>query len=94
MRVTDEHYYDMKSFYQDLVSKADGCETLEEFVTKYAEDLFINDSNIADGVITVDNDGDTYTISMTEYGLEVSNEVEVFDPVMRCETTIQIGLWD
>lgn len=90
MRVSDERYNGMIADYRSLAEKCDEVETLAEFVDKYGDELDIEDSNIEDGFIHVEMCGDVYTINGDRYGLVVSQDVEIIDPVFRAPVDIYL----
>lgn len=94
MRVSDERYNGMIADYRSLAEKCDAVETLAEFVDQYGDELEIEDSNIEDGFINVEMCGDVYTINESEFGLEVSQDVEITDPVFRAPVDIYLETED
>lgn len=94
MRVSDERYNGMIADYRSLAEKCDKVETLAEFVEKYGDELEIENSNIEDGFIHVEICGDLYTINESEFGLNVSQDVEITDPVFRAPVDIYLETED
>lgn len=90
MRVTDERYNGMIADYRPLQAKCDEVDSLQEFVDKYGDELLMDASNVEDGIATVEMSGDFYTINETDWGLEVSQDVEMNDLDMRCPVTVYL----
>ena len=94
MRVSDERYNELIADYRSLSKKCDEVENLSEFVEKFGDELEIADCNIEDGFINVEISGDVFTINESIYGLEVSQDVEITDPVFRAPVDVYLETED
>lgn len=91
MRISDDRYTGLVNMRIKLMEDCYEVDTLKEFVETYGEKYSIDDDNVEDGIITIDDDSDIYTIEETEWGLEVSDEVEILDLDTRSTVIIRLN---
>lgn len=92
MHITDERYNDIKDKRKEIERDCDEVETIAEFSEKYGDKYFIESEG--EDSLTIDDDGDIYTVEDNGYGLEVSATVKVMNPVLRAYEDLQVGLWE
>lgn len=92
--ISEERYNGIKNTISEIEAaiNASGAETIAEFVECCGNDFYIDEE--AEDYCTIDDDGDIYTITCNDYGLEVENEVKLIDPFDGGTMSLQIRRWE